>query len=105
MAHWTRIAAATDCPPGRGLECIAAGRIVALFNVDGTWHAIDGVCPHQGGPLAKGCLEGAMVTCPWHGWRFDVVTGRHAAASALAQKSFPVRVEEGEVFVDLEGGR
>ena len=48
------------------------GRVIALFNVDGTFYALDGVCPHQGGPLGQGTLEGCIVTCPWHGWQFDV---------------------------------
>lgn len=103
MARWIRIAAAADCPPGRNLECVAEGRIVALFNVDGTFYAMDGICPHQGGPLARGCLAGFTVTCPWHGWQFDVVSGRHRSTSTLAQRCYPTRLEDGEVFADLEG--
>ena len=104
MADWIRIADARDCPPGKAVECVVEGRIVALFNVDGTFHAIDGVCPHQGGPLAKGRLDGAIVTCPWHGWQFDVATGQHRAAKAVAQRCFSVRVEGGEVLIDMESG-
>jgi nitrite reductase (NADH) small subunit len=104
MARWIRILAARDCLPGKALECLVEGRIVALFNVDGTFHAIDGVCPHQGGPLAKGRLDGLIVTCPWHGWQFDTSSGRHCSAKTIAQPCFPVRVEGGEVLIDLEGG-
>ncbi len=77
MADWTKIAALADCPPGTGLEVVADERVVALFNVDGTFYAIDGVCPHQGGPLAEGEVTGCVVTCPWHGWQFDIRTGQH----------------------------
>ena len=49
----------------------------ALFNVDGTFYALDGVCPHQGGPLGSGEVHNCIVTCPWHGWQFDVRTGQH----------------------------
>ena len=66
-----------DCPPGSVQELVVEDRIVALYNVDGTLFALDGVCPHQGGPLGKGALEGCLVTCPWHGWQFDVTDGRH----------------------------
>jgi nitrite reductase/ring-hydroxylating ferredoxin subunit len=104
MAHWIRIAAARDCPPGKALECVAQGRIVALFNVDGTFHALDGVCPHQGGPLAKGRLDGLTVTCPWHGWQFDASTGRHCSAQTIVQPRFAVRVEGSEVLLDMESG-
>ena len=101
--QWTRVAAITDCAPGHGLEVVAKGRIVALFNVDGTFHALDGICPHQGGPLGKGALTGCVVTCPWHGWQFDVQTGQHQINPALQHESFDVRVEEGEVYVALPG--
>lgn len=101
MPHWVRIAAAADCPPGSALECVAEDRIVALFNVAGEWHALDGICPHQGGPLGKGKLTGCIVTCPWHGWQFDVVTGQHQTSRSLVHPQFPVKVEAGDVLVDL----
>ena len=54
-----------------------AGRYeVAIFNVGGELFALENTCPHQGGPLADGWLEGPMITCPWHGWCFDVRTGK-----------------------------
>jgi nitrite reductase/ring-hydroxylating ferredoxin subunit len=102
MAHWTRVAHIDDCPPGAGIERIADERVVALFNVDGELFALDGVCPHQGGPLAKGRLCGAIVTCPWHGWQFDVRDGQHQLSRTLVQPRFEVRVEGGEILVNLE---
>ncbi len=76
-------------------------RIVALFNVDGVFHALDGVCPHQGGPLGKGVLTGCLVTCPWHGWQFDVTTGQHRLNAKYFQPRFEVRVEEGDVLINI----
>jgi nitrite reductase (NADH) small subunit len=96
---WRRVAAVVDCPPGACLEAVADDRIVALFNVDGQFHALDGVCPHQGGPLGKGRLEGCIVTCPWHGWQFDVHDGQHQLSATIRQERFDVRVEDGDVFV------
>ena len=96
-----RIAAETDVPPGEGREFVAGGRIVALFHVEGRFHALDGVCPHAGGPLANGAMDGNVVTCPWHGWQFDVTTGQHCLSAGICQASFPVRVADGEVFVEL----
>jgi nitrite reductase (NADH) small subunit len=100
---WTRIAAVADCPPGTCLEAVAGGHIVALFNVDGTFYALDGVCPHQGGPLGRGELEGCIVTCPWHGWQFDVRTGQHQLSPSIVQPQMPVRVEADAVLVDIGG--
>jgi nitrite reductase (NADH) small subunit len=102
MAQWIRIAQVSECPPGAARELVVEGRIVALFNVEGTLHALDGVCPHQGGPLGKGRLEGCIVTCPWHGWQFDVVTGRHQLSPNITQPRFDVRVEDGWILVDLQ---
>ncbi|HTU27423.1 MAG TPA: Rieske 2Fe-2S domain-containing protein [Pirellulales bacterium] len=104
MDHWIAIAAAKDCPPGTAIERIAGSRVVALFNVDGMFYALDGVCPHQGGPLGKGRLSGATVTCPWHGWQFDVSSGQHQLSKSCVQESFPVRVEQDQVWVNLGGG-
>jgi nitrite reductase (NADH) small subunit len=100
MSNWIRAAATSDCPPGQALELVLGDRIVALFNVDGAFHAMDGICPHQGGPLGKGELTGCMLTCPWHGWRYDVTTGKHET-SPLTQPCFDVKVDDDEVFVDV----
>jgi nitrite reductase (NADH) small subunit len=101
---WHRVTAALDLPAGRGGEFVVAGRIVALFNVGGMFHALDGICPHQGGPLGKGQLAGCIVTCPWHGFQFDVTTGQHLTSKSLVHPTFPTKVEAGDVFVELPEG-
>lgn len=101
MSRWIHLASRADCPPGTVLESVLEGRIVALFNVEGTFYALDGVCPHQGGPLGKGCLTGNVVTCPWHGWQFDVRTGCHQLRPSLVQPGFPVRLEGNSVQIEL----
>jgi nitrite reductase/ring-hydroxylating ferredoxin subunit len=80
---------------------VAGARIVALFNGGGEFNALDGVCPHQGGPLGKGQLDNCIVTCPWHGWQFDVRDGQHHLSATIRQQRFETRVENDEVFVDL----
>lgn len=102
MSNWIRIASVEQCPPGNACEFVVADRIVALFNVDGEFHALDGVCPHQGGPLGKGKLVGCIVTCPWHGWQFDVRTGQHQTSASLLHPRFPVKVEGESVLVDVD---
>ena len=98
---WIRLAAIAECPPDTAREFVAGGRIVALFHVAGSFHALDGLCPHQGGPLGKGSLTGNIVTCPWHGFKFDVTTGAHQAATTICQLRYPVKVEQGEVWIEL----
>src|SRR5471032_2556173 len=64
-----------DIPPGTARMVTVEGRWVGLFNIDGVFHAIDNVCLHRGGPLCDGAITGTVVTCPWHGWQFDVTSG------------------------------
>ena len=101
MAQWHRIASVGDVPPGSARELTAGGRVVALFNVGGPLYALDGVCPHAGGPLGEGDLAGAIVTCPWHGWQFDVTTGRHCLNPRIEHTKFPLKIEGNDVYVEL----
>jgi len=98
-SDWIPIASASDCPPGTSIERVVDGRVVALANVAGVWHALDGLCPHQGGPLGTGQLCGTVLTCPWHGWQFDVVSGRHRLSPTVHQQVYEVRQRDGELFV------
>lgn len=103
MARWVPLARVSELTSTTH-EFVVEDTIVAVFQVDGHWHALDGVCPHQGGPLGRGCLTGTIVTCPWHGWQFDVTDGRHQLNARLHQPSFPVRIEGDQLWVDLEPG-
>ena len=96
-----RIGQTGDVPAGEGRVIEAKGHTLALFNVDGTFYAVDNGCPHRGGPLGDGDLDGTFVTCPWHGWRWDVRSGANANNPAVRVPCFPVTVEQGEIFVDL----
>jgi nitrite reductase/ring-hydroxylating ferredoxin subunit len=104
LSNWVPIAAANELAPGECGEYVAGDRIVALFNVGGTFHALDGICPHQGGPLGKGTLCGSIVTCPWHGFQFDVATGQHQTSRSIIHPTFPVKIEGGQIHIDLAQG-
>ncbi len=99
MPGWIKMATLDELVPGRSKEVEHEGRIFALFNVDGTISAIDGICPHQGGPLAEGVLDGTLVTCPWHGWQFDVRTGRSTLGGRMRQPAYDVKLEGRDVLV------
>ena len=81
---------------------VVGDRIIAVFNVEGTYYALDGVCPHQGGPLGKGSLTDCVVTCPWHGWQFDVRTGQSQLTPSVRQPTIPVRVRGKYIEVQIE---
>ena len=96
-----RVGRAADVPAGSGRVFEAAGRTLAVFNVDGTFYAIDNECSHRGGPLGEGDLEGTVVLCPWHAWRWDVTTGNNANNPAVKVACYPVSVEGEAVFVEI----
>jgi nitrite reductase/ring-hydroxylating ferredoxin subunit len=101
MSRSIRVAAVSDVPPGTAKEVMADEQVVALFNVEGTFYAMDGVCPHAGGPLGEGTLRGTIVTCPWHGWQFDVESGENCLNRRMTHKCHVVKVEGGDVFVEV----
>ena len=101
MPEFLPALAASDLPPGRAAEVKVGGQAVALFNVDGTFHALAARCPHRGGPLGSGYLAGPQVSCPWHGWTFDVTTGRNVDGGDLGVRRYDVSVEDGQVCVKV----
>jgi nitrite reductase/ring-hydroxylating ferredoxin subunit len=101
MPDFAPAIAVADLPPGRAAEVVVGGQAIALFNVDGTFHALDGRCPHRGGPLGQGFLDGTRVSCPWHNYTFDVTTGENVVSADLKVARYEVRVEDGRVFVKL----
>jgi len=98
-----RVASVGDLAEGEARVVEAGGRMVALFNVDGTLYAMDNACLHRGGPLGEGDLEGRVVVCPWHAWRWDVTTGASVNNPAVKMACFPVVLEGSDVFVELPG--
>jgi nitrite reductase/ring-hydroxylating ferredoxin subunit len=101
MSEFARAIAVADLPPGRAAEVVVDGQAIALFNVDGTFHALAGRCPHRGGPLGQGFLDGPRVSCPWHNYTFDVTTGENVVSADLKVARYDVKVEDGRVFVRL----
>jgi nitrite reductase (NADH) small subunit len=96
---FVRVARAADVPPGTGTVVNIDGRLLALFNVGGTFYALDNTCLHRGGPVGDGDLEDTVVTCPWHGFQYDVTTGRNVFDPEVGLETFDVRVSDGDVEV------
>ena len=99
---FVKVANASDIPVGHGSLVEANGRAVAVFNAGaGRFYATSPVCPHEDGPLAEGWIEGDAIVCPWHGFDFDLGTGRCRVDADLAIGVYPARVRNGAVEVDL----
>lgn len=101
MGKFVKVASTKDVEPGTGITITAEGEEIALFNVNGTFHAIHNTCVHRGGPLGEGLLENAVVTCPWHGWQYDVTTGVSTVNPSAKVKTFNVKVEGPDVLVEV----
>ena len=110
------VAAAHEIAPGGRKLVTVGGRSIAIFNLDGDFLALRNRCPHQGGPLCTGELFGVlqssrpgeyvygrpaeMVRCPWHGWEFDLRTGRSWFDPERTRvRSYPVTREDDDQLV------
>lgn len=96
-----RVAASSELLPGQGRVVRADDLEVALFNVDGSFYAIGNTCRHRGGPLGEGSLEGSVVTCPWHGWEYDVTSGVSRVNPAMRVPVYRTQVKGDDVFIEL----
>jgi nitrite reductase (NADH) small subunit len=96
-----RAARKDEIPAGAIREFAVEGKSIALSNIDGHFYAIDNTCLHRGGPLGQGELGNKVVTCPWHGWQYDVTTGKLTMNPTIGVKCYPVEVRGDDIFVDL----
>ena len=94
-----RVAHVADVAPGTAKMVVVDGREIALFNAGGIFYALDNTCPHQGGPLAEGWIEGTQVTCPWHAWTFKLADGKMTLGDYASVEAFDVRVDGDDVAV------
>ena len=97
-----KIGSANEVPEGEGRAFDAGDKRVAVFNLDGSFYAIDDACPHAGASLAEGYVEGDKVGCPWHYAEFELATGNHVNAPATCGvKTYPVTVVDGKLMVEV----
>jgi nitrite reductase (NADH) small subunit len=98
-ARLQTVARADDVPPGSAAVVQAGDRELALFHCEGSFYATQAECLHLKGPLGHGRLEGCVVSCPWHGYQYDVRTGENEFDRALRLETYEVVVEDGDVKV------
>jgi nitrite reductase/ring-hydroxylating ferredoxin subunit len=97
-----RAAKLEEIPPGTIREIQVDGnKAVALANVEGKLYAINNTCMHRGGPLGQGELLGKTVTCPWHGWQYDVTTGKIEMNPTVGVECYPVELRGDDIFIDV----
>ncbi len=101
MADPVKVATLSEVPEGTAKTVDVRGTPVALYNVGGTLYATTNTCPHRGGPLGEGDLDETIVTCPWHGFQYDVTTGACLSNTALSIGCYKVRVQGQDVLVEI----
>ena len=100
MSHFVTVAKVGSIRPGQGATFPIGDRLVAVFNREGKYSAIDDLCPHMGASLGAGQLdEDGKVTCPWHAWQFDVCDGTWCDNPSLKIDAFEVRIQDDEIQV------
>ena len=102
MSNFIKVAESKDIAPGEAKTVKAKDREIAIYSVGGKIYATESGCPHRGGPLGEGYLEGRVITCPWHGWRFDVISGATEVNPDVRIKSYDVKQEGNDILVKLE---
>jgi nitrite reductase/ring-hydroxylating ferredoxin subunit len=103
MGEFVKALKKADLPENscKQIEIGDKGLAVMICNIKGSYHAMDGTCPHMGGPLGEGDLDGNVVTCPWHGWTFDVMTGNCLIRPGVKQSVHAVKTEGDDILVNL----
>lgn len=97
---FAKVGCLSALPPGSLRQVEVSGQTIALCRVENELHAVDGICPHSGGPLGHGALHGTALVCPWHAWEFDCVTGEHDRNPELCLRKFAVKVEGDDILID-----
>ena len=98
---FARAAKTNEITPGTVREFQVEGKAIALANVGGKFYAINNTCLHRGGPLGQGVMDGNILTCPWHGWQYDVTTGKLVMNQAVAVATYAVEVRGDDLWIDV----
>lgn len=96
-----RTAKTNEINPGTIREFHVEGRAIAVANVEGKFYAINNTCLHRGGPLGQGAMNGKVVTCPWHGWQYDLTTGKVTQNPSVGVDCYPLEVRGEDIYVDV----
>jgi nitrite reductase (NADH) small subunit len=102
MANFTKLTTTSELPPAdEAKEFPCGAKTICIANANGVYSAMDNICLHRGGPLGQGMVEGGKVVCPWHGWQWDVKTGEAAQNSSMKVAVYPLKIEGGDVLVEI----
>lgn len=101
MGNFVKISTLTEVLPGTSKTCMVNGKEFGIYNVGGTIYATENTCFHQGAPLADGRLEGTVITCPWHSWKYDVTNGKCTRDESITIKTYNTKVEGENILIEI----
>jgi nitrite reductase (NADH) small subunit len=102
MSEFIKVTTQSELPPSNEAREFPCGdKVICIANVNGEFSAMDNVCLHRGGPLGQGVVEKGKVVCPWHGWAYDPKTGQAVHNPAAKVVVYPIKIENGEVWVEI----
>jgi nitrite reductase (NADH) small subunit len=102
MSTFTKLANESDLPPTDEAKEFPCGpKTICIANVNGTYSAMDNVCPHRGGPLGQGMIEDQKVVCPWHAWAWDPNTGAAVQDPTMKVAVYPIKIEGSDVLIEM----
>ena len=96
-----KVGAVSALPPGSVTEAYVGDETYALCNLGGEIHALGGICPHAGGPIGQGALDGNLLVCPWHEWAYDCRTGENDGDPDVKVETFPVRIDGDDILIEV----
>jgi len=102
MANFIKLTTEPELPlVVEAKEFPCGAKAVCVANVNGVYSALDNVCPHRGGPLGQGMIEGSKVVCPWHGWAWDTKTGQAVQDPNMKVTVYPLKIQGGDVLIEI----
>lgn len=101
MAQWIKVATINQIPKEEAIRVEVGDSQIAIIEHEGAYYAMNNICPHRGGPLHEGPIGDGCISCPWHGWQFDIKTGESPVNPALKQDCYPVKVEGNDLYLEI----
>lgn len=103
MGTFLKVATVQNIHPEEGKMCeLPDGKQIAIFKTADGYSVLNNVCPHRGGPIAEGRIENGKVSCPWHGWQFDVCTGVSPVNPNAKLRKYPCKVEGSDILIEID---
>jgi nitrite reductase (NADH) small subunit len=102
MPKFVKLTTTPELPPINEAQELPCGqKNICIANVEGDYRAMENICLHRGGPLGQGMVEGGKVICPWHGWAWDTKTGQSSQSSSTKIEVYPLKIEGGDVLIEI----